>query len=178
MAWSMQSPRARRRRRAGFSVIEIMIVLAIMVLLAGIVGIALFGQRDKADVQATKVQLESIESAMRAFRLDFRRYPTDEETIAVLWDSSLLDPDADVASWSGYLEKPVPADVWGNEWGYTTETEEFDADPDAPASGPTFDLWSYGPDGEDGTDDDIHLNAGSSDEDDFGGGLLPPGESP
>jgi len=158
-------------------VIEVMIVLAIMLLLAGIVGITVFGQKAKADVQTTRIQMGSIESALRAFRLDFRRYPTEDEGIAVLWDKSRLDPDADEAAWAAYLEKPVAADVWGSAWGYTTETDEFaDTDPDSGGiAEPTFDLWSFGPDREDGTEDDIHLNAGVDEgEDAGGGGLLPP----
>ncbi|MEZ6242877.1 MAG: type II secretion system protein GspG [Phycisphaerales bacterium] len=176
-----ESGRARRRDlRRAFSVIEVMIVLAIMLLLAGIVGITVFGQKAKADIQTTKVQMESIESALRAFRLDFRRYPTEDEGIAVLWDRSKLDPDADESIWSGYLEKPVAADVWGSAWGYSTQTDDFtdtSSDSSVPAE-PTFDLWSFGPDREDGTDDDIHLNAtASDDEGSDGGGLLPPPDS-
>ncbi len=164
-----------RRRRRAFSVIEVMIVLAIMLLLAGIVGITVFGQKAKADVQATRVQMGSIEAALRQFRLDYRRYPTEEEGIQVLWDRERLDPDADEAVWTKYLEKPVPQDTWGSAWGYSTETDEF-ASPDESEgiSEPTFDLWSFGPDREDGTDDDIHLNDGASDDEDGGGDLLPP----
>lgn len=170
-------PGARRRARRGFSVIEVMIVLAIMLLLAGIVGITVFGQKAKADVQTTRVQMESIESALRTFRLDYRRYPTEDEGLAVLWDRETLDADADEAIWTKYLEKPVPTDVWGSEWGYSTETDDFASEDDPAISEPTFDLWSFGPDREDGTDDDIHLDAGSSGEDDLGGSdLLPPGD--
>ena len=96
MRHSSSTHRQPRVARA-FSLIEIMIVLAIMLVLAGIVGFAVFGQRDKADIQATRVQLESFESAMRAFRLDYRRYPTEEEGVAVLWSRETLDPDADQA---------------------------------------------------------------------------------
>ncbi len=164
-----------RKTRRAFSVIEVMIVLAIMLLLAGIVGITVFGQKAKADIQATRVQMESIESALRSFRLDFRRYPTDDEGLAVLWNRESLDADADESAWTKYLEKPVAADTWGSAWGYSTETDEF-ADPDDTGgiTEPTFDLWSFGPDREDGTDDDIHLDASSSGEDDLGGDLLPP----
>lgn len=172
----MSHPSHHRPRAArAFSLIEIMIVLAIMLVLAGIVGFAVFGQRDKADIQATRVQLESFESAMRAFRLDYRRYPTEEEGVAVLWSKETLDPDADQAAWSKYLEVPATADLWGSEWGYSTESDEFAIDDEEGAgAGPTFDIWSFGPDKEDGTDDDIHLRTGSGEDDEFGGDLLAP----
>lgn len=173
----MKHPSSPRRAHAAraFSLIEIMIVLAIMLVLAGIVGFAVFGQRDKADIQATRVQLDAFDSAMRAFRLDFRRYPTEEEGLAVLWSKETLDPDADQSLWSGYLETPVPTDLWGSEWGYSTESDELAIEDEEGAStGPTFDIWSFGPDKEDGTEDDIHLRQGAGEGDEFGGDLLAP----
>ncbi len=168
-------PQRRPRVARAFSLIEIMIVLAIMLVLAGIVGFAVFGQRDKADIQATRVQLESFESAMEIFRLDFRRYPTEEEGISVLWSKETLDPDADTAAWTIYMETPVARDLWGSEWGYSTEADEFALNDEDTPTGPTFDIWSFGPDKEDGTDDDIHLRTSSDEGDEFGGDLLAPG---
>ena len=86
-----------------------------------------------------------------------------------------LDPDADQAAWSGYIESPTPRDLWGSEWGYSTESDEFALEDEEGASaGPTFDIWSYGPDKEDGTEDDIHLRTSAGVDDEFGGDLLAP----
>ncbi|GJM19061.1 MAG: type II secretion system protein GspG [Phycisphaeraceae bacterium] len=162
--------------RTGFTLIEILIVLAIVVMISGLAAVALFGQREKADVQATQINLGTIGDALDAFRLDYRRYPTDEEGVAVLWDREQLDADAESSSWIKYLEDPSPRDVWGNAWGYAQESEDYEPDEENPAAVAPYDLWSNGPDGEEGTDDDIRMAGatGSSDgEDGVGSDLLP-----
>lgn len=134
--------------RRGFTLIEVMIVIAIILALATLVAVTLFSQRDKATKQIAQVQMRGIKGGMELFRLDFNRYPTEEETVEVLWNKDLLDPDADTAVWKQYLEEAVPKDQWGNEWGYETLVNEEN-------SQPGYKLWSNGPDGEEGTDDDI-----------------------
>lgn len=174
---SEKDARLARGEARGFTIIEVMIVLAIILLIAGLVAVNVFSQRDKADLSVARVQMESIQSALDQFRLDYRRYPTDEEGLAVLWDRELLDPDAETAKYpaGGYLQKPTPADVWGNAWGYRQESEEIDFDEEV-IGVPPFDLWSNGPDGEEGTEDDITSWASAAGTDDeFGEDLLPPG---
>jgi len=72
----------------------------------------------------------------------------------------VLDPEADPESYTGYLEEPLATDRWGNEWGYRAESETREG---------KYDLWSNGPDGEEGTEDDITSWA-SSEEDEEGFG--------
>lgn len=144
--------------RGGFTIIEVMIAIAIILLLAGIVGLTLFKQQDEAKINITKIQMRSIESGLKEFRRIYGRWPMDEEGLAVLWDKEVLDPDADEAKWKKFLEKKVPTDVWGGEWGYRQVSENGDED--------EFDLWSNGPDGEEGTDDDLTSWEGQS-EDEF-----------
>ena len=165
----MTHPRTPIRHAArGFTLIEVLIVLAIVLILAGLVSVSLFNRRDQADVQVTQVNLNTLKSALDQFRLDFRRYPTEEEGLEVLWSRETLDPDADTAMWSSYLSEPMRADAWGNPFGYSTETDDFVMDPmgdEDAASGPTYSLWSNGPDGEEGTEDDIMLGGSASDAD-------------
>lgn len=132
--------------RGGFTLIEVLIAIAIVVALGAVVGVALLGTRDQADIDNTKIQLNNIEQAIEFFELDYRRVPNGEEGLAVLWDKEQLDPDADVDKWKKYLTEALPNDPWGNEWGYRGEDPEY---------GEKYDLWSNGPDGEEDTEDDI-----------------------
>lgn len=137
------------RRNAGFSLLEVMIVIVIILAILGFVGANLLGQRDKANINMVDVQLKGLKSSMMNFKNDFDRFPTDEEGIKVLWDKSGL-PEEEQSKWTvAYTAEPVPTDRWGSPWGYKQVGER------APEG--WFDLWSFGPDKQDGTADDIHL---------------------
>lgn len=152
-------------RRRGFTLIEVMIVIAIILALFALVGVALFNRYDRAKVDMTRAQIGNIKNAMDTFRLDFGRYPLDEEGVAVLWDKTLLDPDADDTKWTKYLKQPIEKDTWGNEWGYETLLDEE-------TNEPGYRIWSLGPDGEEGSDDDIIDGVGLPPEDGLGGAGL------
>lgn len=155
-----------RAAARGFSLMEVMIVIVIILLISGLVAVNLFGQRDRAMEQTAEVQLQSIKDALRFFYLEYNRYPTADEGIAVLWDKERLDADAEDTKWRKFMEEPKPTDPWGSQWGYTDESDE----------GHEFELWSYGPDKEDGTDDDINVWADAAGEGE--GGDLPPPPPP
>lgn len=135
-------------RRSGFTLIEVLIVIAIVLALSGLVGIAVWSRQGEAKRDIAKTELNTIMQGMNMFRLDFDRWPKDEEGIAVLWDKSKLDPEADANKWKPYLTKPMPKDRWGNEWGYRQVSERSSDET-------KYDLWSNGPDGQEGTEDDI-----------------------
>ncbi len=142
----------------GFSLLEVMIVIVIILAILGLVSINLFSARDKAKEDIASAQIQSIKQGLKMFNLAFDRYPTEDEGVAVLWDSETLDDeDSEGGSWRQFMEEAA-ADPWGSEWGYSDEAEDED-DP--------YDLWSYGPDKEDGTEDDISVWGASNDEDDF-----------
>jgi general secretion pathway protein G len=149
----------RQRRRAGFTLIEIMIVIAIILALSSMVGVMLFQRKKEATDNLVKIDMGTIQQALKLFQFDFERWPTDDEGLTVLWDKESLDPDADVTKWKKYLEKPMAKDRYGNEWQYEAQSE-FDEE--------MYRLWSWGRDGEDGTDDDIKS---WSDEEEAGGGF-------
>lgn len=131
----------------GFTLIEIMIVITIIVLLGAIVGVSLFARRDEAKEGIALAQLQQIEQGLKQFKFDFERYPTDQEGVAVLWSKETLDQDLPQDKWKKYLDKAVPTDPWGQAWGYRQVSEHGDES--------TYDLWSPGKDKEEGTDDDI-----------------------
>lgn len=133
--------------RSAFTLFEVMIVIAIIVAIGGLVGLSVLSRKKDADKDLAKVQIKSIESALEGFHLKYDRWPTDEEGLAVLWSKDTLSAEADQAKWSAELKSPIPTDKWGTPWGYRSVSEHGDET--------KFDLWSNGPDKQEGTEDDI-----------------------
>lgn len=127
------------RKQAGYSLLEILIVLAIIALIATLVGPRLLGQLDRSKVTAARVQSRAIVSALETMRLDIGRYPTTEEGLVAL----MTAPTGAEATWAGpYLDQAAPADPWGNPYVY--------APPSTPESRPR--VGSLGADGKEGGD--------------------------
>lgn len=146
-------PEVARRHpaKAGYSLLEILIVLAIIALIAALVGPRLFGQLDKSKITTARVQVRSLETALGTMRLDIGRYPTQQEGLRLLQEA---DPKR-VVGWSGpYLSAGVPNDPWGRPYVYQPA-----ADPErAPV------LISYGADGKPGGEGnaaDVRSDAGA-----------------
>ena len=144
----MTSFRARRSaaesaRLAGFTLLELLVVMVIIGLLAGYVGPKLFGQIGKSQTKVTRAQIDALSKALDQFRIDTGHYPNSEQGLG-----ALLSQPAGESKWSGpYLAKAVPKDPWGNDYRYT-----------APGAHGDYDLLSYGRDGRaggDGEDADI-----------------------
>lgn len=135
----------------GFTLLEVMIVIVIILAILGLVTVNLMGTRKTADTKLVQVQLEALKGAMDQFYLEFNRYPSEEEGLGVLWSKDAL-PEEEQGKWRMFTKEALPRDPWGSEWGYRVTTAEESAD----ASGSGFEIWSYGPDKEDGSADDIH----------------------
>jgi len=137
----------RRATRHGFTIIEVMAVIVIIGILAGIVAVNVVGRIDKARVTATRASLKMLHSAVIQFKLDTGRYPTEDAGLL-----ELIEQPTDVTGWNqgGYLETTeIPKDAWGNDFVYQMY----------PESGKPFVIISYGADGEEGGegyDADLH----------------------
>lgn len=124
----------------GFTLVELLVVLVILGLLAGLVGPRLFGRVSDARRQTARSQIELLGTALDNYRLDNGRYPTTEQGLAALRERPRTEPLP--IRWRGpYLEKAVPDDPWGSAYRYRSPGE---ANPNG------YDLLSLGADGERG----------------------------
>ena len=124
------------KQQAGFTLIEIMVVVVIIGILAALVVPKVMGRPDQAKVTVARGDLKAIASALEMYRLDNRRYPDTQLGLEAL----VQRPTSGADNWNaeGYLPK-VPVDPWGNPYLYL-----------APGSKGAYDLWSYGADGREG----------------------------
>lgn len=141
----MKQKKYDTHRAAGFSILELLLVLVILGILAGIVGVRFSGQSGKAKITATKTQLANLETALNTYEIDMGQYPTTQQGIKALREAPSGINEDDYKK-GGYLAKEIVNDAWGNPWQYRSpgiHNEEG------------YDLYSFGPDGKDGGDDDI-----------------------
>ncbi|WP_345532379.1 type II secretion system major pseudopilin GspG [Viridibacterium curvum] len=132
----MLRPTLRPSSCRGFTLLELLVVMVIIGLLAGYVAPKFFAHIGKSEVKAARAQLDSLEKALDAYRLDVGSYPTTEQGLGAL---IALPPG--VARWQGpYLKKGLPADPWGRAYQYANPGEH----------GGDFDLYSFGKDGQTG----------------------------
>lgn len=104
-------------KQAGFTFIEIMAAMMILVILIGTAGFTYVRYVSTARVVAAKNQIENISIALNSYILDCSRYPTTDQGLQALWEKPVLAPVPD--RWKGpYLNKKLPEDPWGNEYEY------------------------------------------------------------
>jgi general secretion pathway protein G len=129
----------RRRRQAGFTLIEIMVVMVIIGLLMALVGPNLIGRSEKAKTQAAAMQIERLGTVLDTFRLDIGRYPTTQEGL-----QALVQRPQGLERWDGpYLNKGVPKDPWDRPYIYRSPGD----------GGRPYDIYSLGADGAPGGQD-------------------------
>ena len=123
------------RRLAGFTLLELLVVLVIIGLLAGYVGPKYFSQIGKSEAKVAKAQIQAFEKALAQYRLDTGRFPTTEQGLNVLVNKPANEP-----KWDGpYLSKAVPPDPWGNPYAYRSPSQHGD-----------YEIVSLGRDGKPG----------------------------
>lgn len=130
--------------KQGFTLLELLVVLVIIGLLAGIVGPSLFKNVGKSEITTARAQIDALSKAIDTFRLDNGRFPTNEEGL-----SALMSRPNNTPNWGGpYLKKNAPLDPWGQPYYYHIPGSHNN----------DYDLFSYGPDkvlGGDGNNSDI-----------------------
>jgi general secretion pathway protein G len=131
-------------KRRGFTLIEILVVIAVIAILATLVAPNVFRHVDTAKDATARAQIEMLGSALDAYRLDNGRYPSTGQGLQALMARPGGDPPP--RNWRGpYLRKDVPLDPWGAPYVYRSPGE---ANPNG------FDLVSYGADGRAGGEGD------------------------
>jgi len=129
------------KNEAGFTLIEIMVVVIILGLLAGIVLPKILGREEEAKVSAAKVQIKSMESALDGFKLDNGFYPSTEQGLGALIKKPEVGRIPEKWAEGGYLKPArIPKDPWGKDYQYFSPGNE----------GREYEIISYGADGEQG----------------------------
>lgn len=135
-----------KKSQSGFTLIEIMVVIVILAILAGLVVPKVVGQSDKARIKTTETALATVSNALDMYKIDNSRYPTTAQGL-----DALTTPPADAKNYpeGGYIKGGYPTDGWDNELQYVAPGSE----------GRVYDLFSLGADGQqggDGQDADIY----------------------
>lgn len=118
----------------GFSLLEIMVVITIMTMIMGAVGVGVMGYLDKSKIKQSRIDIATISNALDLYKTEFGRYPESEDGLSRLVEEKILK------------ERKVPKDPWGNDYIYIFPGSNNDDG---------FDLYSFGPDGKEGGNDDI-----------------------
>jgi general secretion pathway protein G len=135
--------RVLRSPSGGFTLIEIMVVIVILGILAGLIVPRIMGRPEEAKRVKAAIQIESIETALKLYKLDNGMYPTTEQGLNALVNAPDTDPVPKNFRNGGYLEKgKVPKDPWGNEFVYLSPGVHND-----------YDIISFGADGVQGGED-------------------------
>jgi len=130
----------QRRQPSGFTLIEVLLVLAILVVVAGFVVVNAVGVSDEANKKAVRTQINSISGFVNIYRLNVGSLPSSLDALYIQ-PTDIADP----SKWSAVMDKAVPPDPWGHPYEYKI-------------NGSKFEIRCIGPDGQSNTPDDIVNN--------------------
>ena len=131
----------RKKKNAGFTLIEILVVVVIIAILGGFVGINVINKPNDAKVVKAKSQIGVFETALKLYKMDNGNYPTQEQGLFALVEAPTVEPVPNKYSLDGYLDKSkVPSDPWRSEYIYLIPG----------SNGERFEIISYGADRQPG----------------------------
>jgi general secretion pathway protein G len=130
------------RQIPGFTLVELLLVLVILAVLAAVVVPKFTKRSEQARIAAATTDIANLGTALDAFEIDTGRYPSSDEALR-----ALMEAPGNVKDWKGpYLKRAVQNDPWGNQYVYRAPGQH---------NGSSYDLYSFGPDGQEGGGDDI-----------------------
>lgn len=124
-----------KKKRLGFTLIEIMVVIVIMGIMAALVVPRVMGSTDDARRAAAVTDVKNLKTALDLYKLDNTRYPTQQQGLSALVTKPTIAPIPNNFKPNGYLDK-LPKDPWGNDYQYQN-----------PGKHAEIDIFSYGSDG-------------------------------
>nr|WP_136251169.1 type II secretion system major pseudopilin GspG [Ningiella ruwaisensis] len=127
----------------GFTLIEVMIVIFIIGMIAALVIPNVGGQQSAAELKKAAIDIQSLESNLQMYRLNASRYPTTEQGLEALVSMPTIEPIPKNYPEGGFISR-LPKDPWGNDYVLLS-----------PGEIKPVEVYSFGPDGIDGTEDDI-----------------------
>ncbi|AAZ28715.1 MULTISPECIES: type II secretion system major pseudopilin GspG [Colwellia] len=127
----------------GFTLLEVMVVIVILGILASMVVPNLMGSQERANMQKAISDVTALETSLSLYKMDNYDYPSTEQGLEALVDQTDIEPEPRRFPEDGYIKR-LPKDPWGNEYVLLNPGEQG-----------KMDVFSVGPDGEAGTEDDI-----------------------
>ncbi|WP_440903559.1 type II secretion system major pseudopilin GspG [Catenovulum sp. SX2] len=131
------------KKQQGFTILEIMVVLVIIGILAGMIAPNFIGESDKAKVKKAATDIITLEQSLDMYKLNNNVYPTTEQGLDALVNEPTIEPAPRNYPDGGYIKR-LPQDPWGNEYQLLSPGEQG-----------KIDIFSVGPDGQADTEDDI-----------------------
>ncbi len=131
------------KKTQGFTLLEVMVVIVILGILASMVVPNLLGSQDRANMQKAVSDVTALETSLSLYKMDNYDYPSTEQGLEALVDQTDIEPEPRRFPEDGYIKR-LPKDPWGNEYVLLNPGEQG-----------KMDVFSVGPDGEAGTEDDI-----------------------
>lgn len=132
-----------KQKVKGFTLLELMVVIVILGILASLVVPNLMGNLDKANLQKAVQDINALETSITMYKMDNYNYPTTEQGLEALTSETTVEPLPKKFPENGYVKR-LPQDPWGNDYLLLN-----------PGENGKYDIFSAGPDGEAGTEDDI-----------------------